>query len=533
MDNRVLLILAIILVAAVAVTCLPSALEQPTQAVAEPEPEPELQEDPVDPLSTQIVINNSQWGEVRVESFNGSEVTFKAVAKEGCHFEYWLNSEGKYIPTNNGNVHSPYITSEQLDRVRTVAVFQEGEGNYSNLISFDWHAPVYYSNGSYGSTPEYFTCILTEKMYNDAQQTDVHRKAVVGNTYVTPWELVRSDEAVDQCVEYLEEKTRGQTDLQKAMTLLWFVQDIVDYRTDRNLYGVSEYWALPLETLYSGYGDCEDTSILFCAIGAKMGLDVGLVGFSYSDAARKDLGHMGAAVALTGNASVENAATFVMDGVTYVYCETATDYRIDLGVLAYNERLNAYRISDGSWTHIMYDSGTGEYSHEMTVTIGQNSNSGEVIYSDDFSEPPTVRLMVGEEFHYEPATSMESAISADGTGMLSEGGFLTFDEKGVLSGKADREGAFTVLLTAYWTNGVIEQTATQLLRFDVQGTADTESASKELRYANGQWTIDEDSDDVQQEAVVSDGQPGKAEYAMLALLAVLVAIIGLMVLRRA
>ena len=35
---------------------------------------------------------------------------------------------------------------------------------------------------------------------------------------------------------------------------------------DYSIYGQSEYWALPLETLNLQYGDCEDTSVLLCAL---------------------------------------------------------------------------------------------------------------------------------------------------------------------------------------------------------------------------------------------------------------------------
>lgn len=42
---------------------------------------------------------------------------------------------------------------------------------------------------------------------------------------------------------------------------------------DMYLYGVDEYWAYPMETLFFNQGDCEDTSFLMCAIYSAAGYD--------------------------------------------------------------------------------------------------------------------------------------------------------------------------------------------------------------------------------------------------------------------
>ena len=445
-------------------------------------------------FSAQIAINNPEWGSVTVKenSFNGTTVTYTAVPNEGYHFSYWMDSNGRYIPDEDGKYNNPDITYERLDRVMTTAIFSEGDAEYSNLLTYEWFAPVYGNDGSFGSVANTFNAVLTKTQYENAKDLDVHRKAVAGNTYIVPWECVMDDSAVEQCVEYLEQKTVGQTDLQKAMTILWFVQDVIAYQTDNAQYGIKEYWATPLETLYSGKGDCEDTAVLYCSIAAKMGLDVGLVGFSYSDSARASYGHMGAAVALTGNASVQNATTFTMDGITYVYCETAdSGTRIDMGILAYNSNLDLYRISDGTWTRIGYDPTTGLYTHENTRTIGANSNSGEAIYGDVL-EAPVIELKVGDTFAYQPQVNMAEGVtmSASGNGLVSEGGFLTFNSEDVISGTAKATGEFSVVITAVWTNGVLSQTAQQLVKFSVSDAPASYSAqSTELQYNAGQWNI--------------------------------------------
>ena len=52
--------------------------------------------------------------------------------------------------------------------------------------------------------------------------------------------------------------------------LLSFVEVAVEYAYDSDEYGKDEYWLYPVETLYSNKGDCEDTSILLCAIYCSM-----------------------------------------------------------------------------------------------------------------------------------------------------------------------------------------------------------------------------------------------------------------------
>ena len=60
---------------------------------------------------------------------------------------------------------------------------------------------------------------------------------------------------------------------------------------DYGIYGADEYWALPQETLYHLYGDCEDNSALLCALYIEAGYQVAMGGKS---------GHVFAGVALEG-----------------------------------------------------------------------------------------------------------------------------------------------------------------------------------------------------------------------------------------
>lgn len=108
--------------------------------------------------------------------------------------------------------------------------------------------------------------------------------------------------------------------------VLSFVQDAIPYQYDSTTYSAEEYWQFPLETLYLGTGDCEDTSILFAAICKQMGWDAALF-LLY--------GHMAAGVTLDeftdetpGRSSYLSSKTNYCtssDGTRYYYCETTGD----------------------------------------------------------------------------------------------------------------------------------------------------------------------------------------------------------------
>lgn len=59
---------------------------------------------------------------------------------------------------------------------------------------------------------------------------------------------------------------------------------------DYGLYGKGEYWATPLLTLHSLYGDCEDSSALLCALFREAGFDVAMGGKSGHVFAGVDIG---------------------------------------------------------------------------------------------------------------------------------------------------------------------------------------------------------------------------------------------------
>ena len=111
--------------------------------------------------------------------------------------------------------------------------------------------------------------------------------------------------------------------------------------------------------------ECYGLQIIYSL--SRMGLDVGFVAF---EDAR--MGHMSAAVALDDGETAHGNAVFEVDGVRYAYVETAIDNaHSDVGQLS-----SAYRITDGNWTRVTYDSETGEYIGDSTVPIGTGTVTG-------------------------------------------------------------------------------------------------------------------------------------------------------------
>ena len=52
-----------------------------------------------------------------------------------------------------------------------------------------------------------------------------------------------------------------------------FINRSVSYGTDRQIWGVDDYWATPLETLSRGRGDCEDFALLKRKMLVDRGVD--------------------------------------------------------------------------------------------------------------------------------------------------------------------------------------------------------------------------------------------------------------------
>ncbi|MCL2296088.1 MAG: hypothetical protein FWC29_03285 [Methanomassiliicoccaceae archaeon] len=131
-----------------------------------------------------------------------------------------------------------------------------------------------------------------------------------------------------------DKDTTGQ---EFAQFVLSFVQMCFDYPSnssqmgaDKYQYGQDEYFAYPIETIFYGMGDCEDTSILCTALFVALG---------YNGAVVIVPGHAASAVGLKEYApepysdSLFETIQHTRNGITYYICETTADNPQAIGLI--------------------------------------------------------------------------------------------------------------------------------------------------------------------------------------------------------
>jgi hypothetical protein len=123
-----------------------------------------------------------------------------------------------------------------------------------------------------------------------------------------------------------------------ASFVLAFVQICFEYPPftaymdgDTFLYGVDDYFAYPLETIFYGLGDCEDTSILAAALFKALGYEAGVFVIP---------GHAVAGVGLDSyspgaySKSYYEVLSQTVNGITYYACETTTSTPLGVGLVS-------------------------------------------------------------------------------------------------------------------------------------------------------------------------------------------------------
>lgn len=182
-------------------------------------------------------------------------------------------------------------------------------GDHAVYYSF----PEYRSYGSYASRPIQLDYIITEEEYSEAVHSSyIRNNCLLGGlgVYVdSECDCVKA--IASELQQRMDESPHRFTDYDKCLAILMFVRSAVDYRYDIDQYHRADYIAYPVETLYTGKGDCEDVAILFTSIAIAMGLDAVLV---------ERPSHAVAGVRLTGNEgySVDGYTLFECTGYTYM-----------------------------------------------------------------------------------------------------------------------------------------------------------------------------------------------------------------------
>lgn len=118
---------------------------------------------------------------------------------------------------------------------------------------------------------------------------------------------------IKDIVAALREQTQylNYDDATVAKEIAKFVQDAIEYEYDSVSSGREEYPRYPIETLYEGLGDCEDTSILMAALLKEWGYEVGFLHLP---------GHI--AVAVRASDDYSSTAYYEINGHRYLYIES-------------------------------------------------------------------------------------------------------------------------------------------------------------------------------------------------------------------
>jgi len=134
----------------------------------------------------------------------------------------------------------------------------------------------------------------------------------------------------------------GFTELETANFILSFVQTI-DYKVDNytNYQGIQEYPKYPVEMLWDGQGDCEDSSALYASLMEALGHDAVLLLF---------LGNIEGHAAIGISVPGASGKSYQHDGVDYYYAETT-----DTGPLIGDDPTYYFPGLDMSHASYIYD----------------------------------------------------------------------------------------------------------------------------------------------------------------------------------
>ncbi len=290
-------------------------------------------------------VDAPDLGEVQYAGTVDGSHTYIAVPVEGVFIGWFL--DGHLLSTSHA------LTRASFDGV--TASFARSE---VKTLTYAWDCPTFGSDGEVTDVhiPMTFTLEMDRTAYSVGIEVDEGRNATWDEPM--PVHRLRDDAVVDAIVDHLRPVVENLTTVQKSHVLNAFVQDVVSYHSDRDLYDRMEWWTTVSETMFLGKGDCEDSATLFVNLAVRLGMGAGYVAFD-----DPVMGHMSAAVAV-GDADVGDMTSFVMDGVRYVYVETAdSGSRIPLGYLT-----PAFDIEDGKFVAVSYSD--GQYIGGETRPIG-------------------------------------------------------------------------------------------------------------------------------------------------------------------
>ncbi len=110
----------------------------------------------------------------------------------------------------------------------------------------------------------------------------VARRMTTDNDWALGLQFITANDSLIQSIAAQLNTLNVQAGLDRsgeANMVLAFVQTI-PYAFDNVTYGVKDYWAFPVETLYHNQGDCEDKSFLYTSIMEDLSYNCALLFFT-------------------------------------------------------------------------------------------------------------------------------------------------------------------------------------------------------------------------------------------------------------
>ncbi len=259
-------------------------------------------------------VDGKEYSAERTVTIGRMDPTMKVVAKASTPYLVFSDGdslssygfEDAAVTDSDGNEASSDL--DRLDPGYYTATKESG--GYKECLTFvkdgtrTFSQAWTYSGKSYGLSIDVKYSDMYSYVYNHPYSM---RTSYNDPDYLATYHTV-DDPLLGAIVSELRGMSAGMSGYEYASFVLAFVQNI-PYLEDQTIYGLTEYWAYPLEYLWNSGGDCEDSTIFYDTLMLISGYKAAMMVFS--DHAMSALSVDGA-----GGLCVSK------DGTSYYFCET-------------------------------------------------------------------------------------------------------------------------------------------------------------------------------------------------------------------
>lgn len=246
-----------------------------------------------------------------VNSIFGRDSEEKTEASHRAEKDSDRHSEHEEATAVRETEYRPPCTEEQK-------VFRDDRVPHYTGDHPDWTTRTYDWTSHDGRWNMSFTFQLDREMYRYYRGLDRYYKPEEYMHYIYD---ARNAAVIRQFTDYLRKYAgeMGYDDSDMAWEAVQFVQTVFEYETDPDGRNAVEFPKYPLETIFDGTGDCEDTAILLAALLNDLGFDTGLLYVP-------DPGHLAVAVRVPDDYT--DGAYYDFNNRRYVYIESTSQWKI-------------------------------------------------------------------------------------------------------------------------------------------------------------------------------------------------------------